>query len=220
MKAMILAAGRGQRMRPLTDTCPKPLLQVGQYRLIEYHLLMLKKSGFSDVMINLAWLGDQIKTTLGNGDSYGLNLHYSYEGEQGLETAGGIFKVLDFFDNQPFWFINGDVKTNYTIHPLKLHHQLAHLVMVNNPPQHPQGDFHFQHNQLTPHNGIKLTFSGIGCYHPALFKHCTAGKFPLAPLLIDAIQQQRISAEHFQGEWDDIGTPERLAKINQRLLVN
>ena len=212
MKAMILAAGRGERMRPLTDATPKPLLHIGKHRLIEYHLMHLAQAGFSDIVINIAWLGQQIIDTLGNGEAYGVNIRYSDEGEHALETGGGIFKALPLLGHEPFLVINGDIWTDYPcqqLHDYPLQ-GLAHLVLVPNPPQHPRGDFYLQNGRLLETGEYKFTFSGIGVYHREFFKDQTGGAFPLAPMIRHFTQQGLVSAELYKGEWDDIGTVERL----------
>ncbi|MDH5444091.1 MAG: nucleotidyltransferase family protein [Gammaproteobacteria bacterium] len=217
MKAMILAAGRGARMRPLTDTTPKPLLKVGGQTLIEYHLQNLHRAGIREVVINHAWLGEQIEDFLGDGSRYGLQIEYSREGEA-LETAGGMLKALSLLGEAPFLAINGDIWTDFPLSELPSTLEgLAHLVLVNNPPQHPQGDF-MLNNGLLQTTGIDcLTFSGIGLYHPRLFAGLEPGKRPLAPLLRGAMEQGKVGGEHYQGLWFDIGTPERLAALDDML---
>ncbi|MCF6190330.1 MAG: nucleotidyltransferase family protein [Cocleimonas sp.] len=220
MKAMILAAGHGTRMKPLTDHTPKPLLKVGGKPLIVWHIEKLKKAGFKDIIINIAWLGDQIPKTLGDGSQFGVNLHYSDEQKDGaLETAGGIIKALSFFDGKPFLVVNGDVWCDYEYcnqNPLKAK-QLAHLVLVNNPEHNLEGDFALNNNTVKTEGENKYTFSGIGYYHPNLFKKLPQGKRPLAPLLREAMGNDKVSGEHFAGDWRDIGTPERLTELDQDL---
>ena len=224
MKAMILAAGRGERLRPLTDTTPKPLLQVGQHRLIEYHLLALKDAGIIDIVINLAWLGDQIESHLGDGSDYGVRISYSYETGQALETGGGIFKALPLLSgagNEPFIVTNADVWTDYDY--ARLPRQLtgmAHLVMVDNPSQHPDGDFSFNEGVLHSRGDECLTFSGIGVYSPRLFADTNENIFPLAPLLRSAMDLGQVSGEHHHGRWFDIGTAERMHALDATLLGN
>jgi len=224
MKAMILAAGRGERLRPLTDKTPKPLLQVGELRLIEYHLLALKQAGIEDIVINLAWLGDQIESYLGDGSRYGVQTVYSYETEQALETGGGIYKALPLLKDEsdtdaPFIVTNADIWTDYAYQnlPEKLN-TLAHLVMVDNPSQHPDGDFSLDEGLLSAAGEQHLTFSGIGLYSPALFAETTEAIFPLAPLLRTAMGEGLVSGEHYQGQWFDIGTPERLQSLDASLI--
>jgi MurNAc alpha-1-phosphate uridylyltransferase len=217
---MILAAGRGERMRPLTDTTPKPLLKVGKYSLIEYHLKHLVAHGFTEIVINHAHLGKQIEQTLGTGQRYGAKIHYSSEYPQALETGGGIYNALPMLGNAPFLVINGDIWCDYPLANLPHTLQgLAHLILVNNPDHHPQGDFHLN-KRLVYKNGFpRLTFSGIGVYCPALFKNCSIGRFSIVPLLIEAMQTEQVSGEHYNGQWMDIGTPERLQRLEQILKV-
>lgn len=220
MKAMILAAGRGERMRPLTDHTPKPLLQVGGKPLIVWHLERLSDAGFREVIINHAHLGSQIEAALGNGQRWGLSIRYSAE-MIALETAGGIVNALHLLGEQPFLVVNSDVFTDVDFSKLKnaLHKdKLAHLILVDNPQQHPDGDFSLDNDQLALDGARRLTFSGIAVYHPALFADVEQGHAAkLAPLLRQAISQGLASAEHYQGKWYDIGTPERLHDLNQEL---
>ncbi len=212
---MILAAGRGERMRPLTDTCPKPLLKVKGQALIEYHIKALVKSGINELVINHAYLGQQIEDYLGTGEKYGAAIQYSPESDA-METGGGIFNALRYFGDEPFIIVNGDVWTDYDFsHLPKQISNLAHLVMINNPPHNPGGDFYFNSGMLNEFKGNKLTYSGIAIIHPLLFKDCASGAFPLAPLLRSAISNNQISAEHYLGVWVDVGTPERLAELDQ-----
>lgn len=222
MRAMILAAGRGERMRPLTDTTPKPLLKINGRCLIEYHIDHLAIAGFTDIVINHAHLGEQIEQRLGNGHRYGVRLHYSPEGMPALETGGGIFKALPLLGPKPFLVVNGDIWCDYPFASLR--HQplegLAHLILVNNPSHNPKGDFYLVNQKVYPEGLPRLTFSGIGLYHPNLFNNCTPGRFSLVPLLINAMQAGQVSGEHYQGQWNDIGTPERLQQLEQTLNVN
>lgn len=217
MKAMILAAGRGERMRPLTDQKPKPLLKVGGKALIVWHIERLVKSGFKDIVINHAYLGEQIEEALGDGMQWDAQIEYSPE-ETALETAGGIANALPLLGNAPFLVINGDIFCEIDFSSLK--HalnkpNLAHLVMVNNPVQHPHGDFALQANRLKAEGEKKLTFSGIGVYSPALFHPVIRGNAAkLAPLLKQAMAKGWVTGEHYQGTWHDIGTPERLQQMN------
>jgi len=214
MKAMILAAGRGERMRPLTDTTPKPLLSVGSKSLIEYHLHALHTAGISEVVINHAWLGEQIETLLGNGSRYGVNITYSREGEQALETGGGIFKALPLLGDAPFIVTNADIWTDfdYARLPTRLD-GLAHLVLVDNPEHHPDGDFVLKEQMVSANGEGRLTFSGIGVYSAALFEGVKETVFPLAPLLRSAMQNGQVSGEHHTGHWSDVGTPKRLEEL-------
>ena len=236
MKAMILAAGRGERMRPLTDKTPKPLLKVGGKPLIVWHLERLAKAGFKEIVINHAHLGEQIEAALGNGAEWGVSIQYSPE-KVALETAGGIAKALDLLTentngNKPFLVVNGDTYTDIdfgTLAPSHLHgegegaiiQQLAHLVLVNNPPQHPQGDFAIEADMLKHSGAQMLTFSGVGVYHPDLFADIVKGEpAKLAPLLRKAIDNNAATAQYYQGVWHDIGTPERLKQLDESLLIH
>jgi len=217
---MILAAGRGERMRPLTDHTPKPLLKVGGKPLIVWHLQRLVAAGFHEIVINHAHLGAQIESALGNGAEWGVSIQYSAEAKA-LETAGGIAKALPLLGQQPFLVVNGDIYTDINFAGLSTdlpEGKLAHLVLIDNPPQHAQGDFAFDNNELALEGNHMLTFSGVGVYHPRLFAgipHGQAAK--LAPLLRLAIAQGRASAEHHQGLWHDVGTPERLYELDHQL---
>lgn len=217
MRAMILAAGRGERMRPLTDKTPKPLLKVGGHYLIDYHLRALAAAGFEDVVINHAHLGEQLEQALGDGERYSLSIQYSPEGSA-LETGGGIFNALPLLGDEPFLVINGDVWTDYPFERLRTQAvQLAHLVLVDNPPQHPKGDFALSEGRVSEAQGERLTFSGIGVYRAELFAGCKPGAFPLAPILRRAMAADLVSGEHYQGRWFDIGTPERLTQLDEML---
>lgn len=223
MKAMVLAAGRGERMRPLTDHTPKPLLFVGGQRLIEYHLKGLVAAGFRRVVINTAHLADQIPEALGDGSAYGLHLSYTREPEGALETGGGIHNALPLLGDEPFLVVNGDVWCDVdfsTLIPLQALSmgKLAHLLLVDNPDHNPKGDFHLAEDGEVHSDGSRrLTFSGIGIYHPALFADCEAGRFPLAPILRAAMDEGRVSGQHHQGQWYDIGTPQRLEELDRKL---
>lgn len=221
MKAMILAAGRGERMRPLTDQTPKPLLSVGGKPLIVWHLERLAKAGFKEVVINHAHLGAQIEQALGDGKSWDLKIQYSPE-KFALETAGGIANALPLLGSVPFLVVNGDTFTDIDFASLKLPlNHLVHLVLVDNPAQHPQGDFAIENGLLKNDGVAKLTFSGVGIYHPDLFASLVPGEpAKLAPLLRQAIANNLASAEHYQGVWHDIGTPERLSSLDAELKAN
>ena len=220
MKAMILAAGRGERMRPLTDHRPKPLLAVGGKPLIGWHLERLTHAGFRDIVINHAHLGEQIEAELGNGERWGLSINYSAEGKA-LETAGGIAYALPLLGNSPFLVVNGDVYIEYEFSRLKSvlsDSMLAHLVMVDNPLQHPNGDFALDDGKLTLEGERKLTFSGVGIYRPELFMEIVRGESAkLGLLLRQAIKDGKVSAEHFYGQWQDVGTPQRLQELDVNL---
>ncbi|MDO9366824.1 MAG: nucleotidyltransferase family protein [Methylotenera sp.] len=219
MKAMILAAGRGERMRPLTDHTPKPLLKVGGKPLIVWHLARLAQAGFKEVVINHAHLGAQIEAALGDGAQWGLQIQYSPE-KVALETAGGIANALHLLGDAPFLVVNGDVFTDMDFSHIKLApNHLTHLVLIDNPPQHSQGDFVFEGGKIKAEGTNKLTFSGVGVYHPALFTGIKRGEAAkLAPLLKQAIADNKATAEHFQGVWHDIGTPGRLRQLDDMLM--
>lgn len=225
---MILAAGRGERMRPLTDTLPKPLLEVGGKPLIVWHIERLAKVGITDIVINHAWLGHKIEETLGNGNQFGVAIQYSPEAPNGLETAGGIANALPLLGEQPFLVINGDIWCDWN--PMqavaivdRLHNAStqAWLLMVNNPPHHPEGDFHLDQRGLLHNSGAaanKLTFSGIGVYHPSFFEGLGAQQsVPLAPLLRLAMQNHLVEGNRHTGQWVDVGTPDRLTLLNRQL---
>jgi MurNAc alpha-1-phosphate uridylyltransferase len=218
MNAMILAAGRGERMRPLTDDCPKPLLNAGGRPLIDWHLDALARAGCSRVVINTAWQGEKLRAWVGDGHARGLDVRYSDEGDQALETAGGIARALPLLGPQPFAVINGDIFTDFPFERLALPTgHLAHLVLVDNPPQHPEGDFSLEGGRVTTATGARLTFAGIGVYRPALFSGLSAQPLRLAPILRRAIAAGLVSGEHYRGVWQDIGTPERLRELDARL---
>lgn len=220
MKAMILAAGRGNRMRPLTDRTPKPLLVAGGKPLIVHHIERLAAAGIRELVINHAHLGAQIETALGDGGAFGVRIRYSAENEA-LETGGGIFKALPLLGPAPFLVINGDIWTDCDVHGLQLAEgDLAHLVLVDNPPHHPTGDFALEDDRVQADGTPRHTFSGIGIYRPALFDGCIPGAFPLAPLLRRAMSAGRVSGRLHTGRWFDIGTPERLAELDRLLRQN
>jgi N-acetyl-alpha-D-muramate 1-phosphate uridylyltransferase len=216
MKAMILAAGRGERMRPLTDHIPKPLLPVAGKTLIEHTINQLISAGFNDIIINHAHLGQQIEDHLGNGQQYGASIKYSPEGEQALETAGGIINAMHLLGDEVFLVVNGDIATDFPFAELKNQTvDLAYLVLVDNPEHHPQGDFCLDKTGKVIENcPEKLTFSGIGLYRAELFRNTPAGNSKLGPLLRQAIASQRVTGQKFAGFWMDIGTPERLQELN------
>jgi len=220
MKAMILAAGRGERMRPLTDTTPKPLLLAAGKPIIQYTIEQLVSAGFTEIVINVAHLGLQIKQALGSGEQFGASIQYSDEGETGLETAGGIINALPLLGEEAFLVVNGDIANDYDLS--QLHNKtidLAHLILIPNPAHHPEGDFHLSTSHLVSAIAEpRLTYSGIGLYHPQLFKNITPGKLKLAPILRAAMLENRITGEEFNGFWLDIGTPERLKEMETYLL--
>ncbi|RWT79930.1 N-acetylmuramate alpha-1-phosphate uridylyltransferase MurU [Aeromonas caviae] len=219
MKAMILAAGRGERMRPLTDLLPKPLLAAGGKPLIVHHIEKLKAAGVTNLVINHAWLGHKLVAALGDGSALGVSIHWSAE-ESALETAGGIVQALPLLGSEPFLVINGDTWLDLDYRALvsqPLGEDLAHLWLVPNPPQHPQGDFSLQAGRVldTP----ALTFSGVGLYHPAAFAGLPCGARKLAPLLRDWMAQGRVGGSLLAGEWRDIGTVDRLRELDEKLLA-
>jgi len=220
MKAMILAAGRGVRMGPLTDTTPKSLLAAGGKPLIAWQLEKLARAGFTEVVINHAYLGHLIEAALGDGSRFGLSIRYSAEGEA-LETAGGIALALPSLGAKPFLVINADIYSDYDyskLAGLRLEGSLAHLVLVDNPPQHPRGDFALEAGRVRDAGRRMLTFSGIGVYAPPLFNGIPPkSKAPLAPLLRKAMTADRVSGEHYRGRWRDVGTAERLQTLNLEL---
>lgn len=228
MKAMILAAGRGQRMGALTQHCPKPMLRIGERPLIEHHVRRLASAGFSQLVINLCYLGDQIEDYLGDGEQYGVAITYSKE-LTCLETGGGIYQALPLLGEDPFCVINGDVWTDYPLENLRSctlsPQRLAHLILIDNPEHNPSGDFDFSTNNpetLTAEcrPGAKgLTFAGISVLSPLLFLDQDEGSYPLAPILRAAMSSGVVTGERFGGEWTDVGTPERLRQVNQGQIV-
>lgn len=220
MKAMILAAGLGTRMRPLTDHLPKPLLEVGGKPLIVWHIENLKRAGISEIIINTAWQGDKLEAALGDGARFGVSIFWSPETEP-LETAGGIIKALPLLGDTPFLVVNGDIWLRYDFAQLKAQQaampQKAHLVLVANPEHNPKGDFVLPHAQLglvQSRGSPAFTFAGVSVLHPLLFAGLSEGKRPLAPLLRAAIEESQVSAEYFPGPWVDVGTPARLAELD------
>ena len=219
MKAMILAAGEGRRMRPLTLTTPKPLLQVGGRALLEHHLLNLKASGFTHIVVNAAYLGRQIIEFCGDGSQWGLSISVSLEGAP-LETAGGILNAMALLGDDPFLVVNGDVWMPYPfgdLQDVKLTPAGAHLVLVDNPAHNVSGDFSLAQGAVQPRAENPLTFSGVALYDPAFFQGCVAGFRPLKPLLDQAIERGVVTGEQWLGAWQDVGTPERLASLDAAL---
>ncbi len=217
MKAMILAAGRGERMRPLTDHTPKPLLEAADKPLIVHTIDQLVGAGFTDIIINHAHLGQQIEEALGDGRRFGANISYSPEGGQALETAGGIINAMPLLGGEAFLVVNGDIATDFpfaSLHGRQV--DLAHLVLVTNPPHHPNGDFALDGLGFVLENGSeRFTFSGIGLYCPELFKGVEPGIKKLAPILRQAMASQQVSGQLHQGFWMDIGTPGRLQELDR-----
>ncbi len=223
MKAMILAAGVGERMRPLTSHTPKPMLQVDGEPLIAHHLRRLAEAGFSDVVINVSHLAEQIIDYCDNGSRWGLAIKYSPEPEP-LETAGGILNALPLLGDQPFLVVNGDVWIDYPFEQLlnftPPEPESAHLVMVGNPPQHPEGDFILDEQgwvRERPAGATGLTYAGVGVYAPHFFAGTKPGKMALRPLLDAAISRGCLSGEYYSGHWEDVGTPERLEALDAAL---
>jgi N-acetyl-alpha-D-muramate 1-phosphate uridylyltransferase len=213
--ALIFAAGRGERMRPLTDTTPKPLLRVRGRMLIEYHLENLTRAGVNDVVINTSHLAERFPAALGDGARWGLNIHYAYEGPSPLETGGGMLNALPMLGDAPFIAVNGDIFSNFDFSTLPQNVPgLAHLVVVDNPAQHPNGDFVLREGILHDEAAPRLTFAGIGIYKPDLLAGHEAGTFGITPLLRAAMQLGQVTGEHHHGNWTDVGTPERLAQLN------
>jgi N-acetyl-alpha-D-muramate 1-phosphate uridylyltransferase len=227
MKALILAAGLGERMRPLTDVTPKPLLRAGGAPLIVWHLEKLAAIGMREVVVNTSWLAPQFPELLGDGSRWGLRVQFVYEGTTPLETGGGMWNALPLLGDAPFLAVNGDIWTDYDYARLpRAPDGDAHLVLVDNPPQHPRGDFGFDHGRVTSAGANLLTFAGIGVYRPRLFQtwrtiigdaagaNDTPPRFKLAPLLRAAMARNAVTGEHHRGRWSDVGTPDRLAQLN------
>ncbi len=214
--AMILAAGRGKRMRPLTDHRPKPLLKVAGQPLIARHLESLARAGCETVVVNVAWLGEQLRSYLGDGSAWGLRVVISDEGDEGLETAGGIVRALPWLGDTPFWVINGDIWTDFELASLPRRPPgLGHLVLVDNPPHHPEGDFLLRGSRVTNRGEQPgLTYAGIASFSPDLFAGCSEEMAPLGPLLRAAGNRGQLTGIHHRGEWFDVGTPERLAFVD------
>ena len=213
---MILAAGWGTRMRPLSNDTPKPLIEIAGKELIKYHIEHLVKAGITDIVINHAKFRDQIEQMLGDGRAYGAAIHYSAEGEQPLETGGGIFKALPLLGDGPFIVVNSDIWCDYPLSKLPdKFNGHAYLVLVDNPDHHPKGDFALEGGRVLAEGPSMLTFSGIGVYRPELFADCHPGTFTLAPVLRIAMANGLVTGKHYQGLWADVGTPERLHQIQE-----
>jgi MurNAc alpha-1-phosphate uridylyltransferase len=218
MKAMVLAAGRGERMRPITDTVPKPLVRVGGRPLIAWHLAALARAGVREVVINLSWLGEQLRAALGAGADFGLRITYSEEGPVPLETGGGIFRALPLLGPEPFLVLSGDIWTDIDLGGVQLEPEAhAHLVLIPNPPHHPRGDFGLEGNVVVQRDSERLTYANVGIYRPEFFAACAAGRFPLLEPLNRAIAARLVRGEVHRGAWSDVGTPERLAQLEARL---
>jgi N-acetyl-alpha-D-muramate 1-phosphate uridylyltransferase len=215
---MLLAAGRGERMRPLTDALPKPLVEVGGRTLIAWHLAALARAGVREVVINLSWLGSQLRAALGDGRDFGVSISWSDEGPVPLETGGGIFRALPLLGAQPFLVVNADIWTDIDFGRLQLAPEAhAHLVLIPNPAHHPRGDFGLEGDRVVARESERLTYSGVGVYSREFFAGCTAGRFPLLPLLNRAIAADRVRGELHRGQWCDVGTAERLASLSAQL---
>jgi MurNAc alpha-1-phosphate uridylyltransferase len=218
MKAMLLAAGRGERMRPLTDTLPKPLLSVGGAPLIAWHLTALARAGIREVVINLSWLGEKVRAALGDGASYGLSILYSDEGPVALETGGGILRALPLLGPAPFLVVSADVWTDIDFARLRLEPDaLAQLVLIPNPPHHPRGDFGLDAGWVVNRDSERLTYGNVGIYRPEFFAGFAEGRFPLIQPLNRGIAARQVRGELHRGQWCDVGTPARLAELNHRL---
>ncbi|HET6725570.1 MAG TPA: nucleotidyltransferase family protein [Gammaproteobacteria bacterium] len=216
MKAMILAAGRGERLRPLTDRMPKPLVEVGGKPLIEWHIERLKTAGVDDLVVNVSWLKQQLIEFLGDGSRWGMSITISEEPPGALDTGGGILNALPLLGDQPFWVVNGDIYTDYAYPPLELAtRDLVHLVLVDGPAR----NFGLHGDRICNSGEAGYTFAGIGLYRPALFSDCRAGVFSSVPLLRAAADAGRASGELYGGVWHDIGTPERLERLRLSLAV-
>lgn len=219
MRAMILAAGRGERMRPLTDVTPKPLLDAGGKPLIQYHIENLASVGVREILINLAWKGAMIREALGNGARFGVQIRYSDEGDTALETGGGIFKALPLLGADPFIVVSGDIWTDYRLPEGAAHlaaEDIAHFVLVPNPDFHAQGDFGLHDRRITE-GGPRYTYANIGIFRAEFFAGCNPGCFPLAPLMYEWVRKGRVGGELFEGRWRNVGTLAQLALLNNEL---
>ncbi len=218
MRAMILAAGRGERLRPLTDELPKSLIEVGGQSLLERHLENVRSAGIKTVVINLGWLGDRIVERVGTGSRYGLEVVYSQEGDDILETGGGIHKALPMLGSEPFLVVNADIYTHMPVPDVELKDEhLGHLVMVPTPDYRERGDFDIDAGLIQNGEHAACTFSGVAIYRPAFFDGCEAGRFPLAPMLREAADRGELSGSLYEGLWADVGTPQRLAALEAGL---
>ena len=216
MRAMILAAGRGERLKPLTNCIPKCLVKVRNETLLERHFHMLKGAGVSEVVINLGWLGEKIVDFVGTGARFGLEVNYSYEDDKILETGGGIIKALPMLGDKPFWVINGDIFTDYILPDIDLGQKfLGHLILVPNPTYKTIGDFNLIDNKVVKDKKLPFTFSGMALYEPKLFEKELIRRFSIVPILIECIKNKCLSGSSFKGDWHDVGTPARLARLNK-----
>jgi N-acetyl-alpha-D-muramate 1-phosphate uridylyltransferase len=222
MRAMILAAGRGERMRPLTDTMPKPLLAVAGKPLIQYHIEACAAAGIREIVINLAWHGALLRDALGDGARFGVSIHYSDEGSAALETGGGIYNALPLLGEEPFLVVSGDVCTDYPLAYARARlapEDIAHFVLVPNPDFHARGDFGLSEMRATD-SEPRYTYANLGIFRPQFFAECRPGKFLLAPLMFDWIRKGRVSAELYRGRWHNVGTPAQLAELDRELRKN
>jgi N-acetyl-alpha-D-muramate 1-phosphate uridylyltransferase len=218
MRAMLLAAGRGDRLRPLTDSLPKPLVPVGGRALIAWHLMRLAAAGIHDIVINTSWLGEQLHAALGDGGGYGVRISWSDEGAVPFETGGGIFRALPLLGRGAFLVVNADIWCDIDFARVALAPGAhAQLVLIPNPPHHPGGDFGLDGERVVAGDGARYTYSGVGLYTPEFFRGCTPGRFPLLPLLRRAIDAGLVRGELHRGEWCDVGTAERLAQLESRV---
>jgi N-acetyl-alpha-D-muramate 1-phosphate uridylyltransferase len=216
MIAMVLAAGRGERLRPLTESVPKALVEVRGRSLLERHLDRLRSVGIETVVINLGWLGEKIADKIGSGRAYGLTVVYSPEGDNILETGGGIHRALPLLGSEPFLVVNADIYTDMPLPPATLADaDMGHLVLVPRPAHRQQGDFDLQEGRIACSDAAAYTFSGVAVYRPEFFAGCEPGRFPLAPMLRTAAQAGRLAGSLYRGLWEDVGTPERLAELNR-----
>ncbi|GAC1453133.1 MAG: nucleotidyltransferase family protein [Steroidobacteraceae bacterium] len=215
---MLLSAGRGERLRPITDTVPKPLVAVAGRPLIAWHLAALARAGVRDVVVNLSWLGELVRAALGDGRDFGVRIRYSEEGPIPLETGGGILRALPLLGAEPFLVVSADIWTDIDFGRVRLEPDAhAHLVLIHNPPHHPRGDFGLQGDLVVDHDGERLTYANVGIYRPEFFAGCAAGRFPLLQPLQRAIAARRVRGEVHSGQWYDVGTAERLAEVDARV---
>jgi len=217
MNAMILAAGRGERLRPVTDTTPKALIEVQGERLIDRHLRMLAAADVKTVVINLGWLGEQIVTHVGSGQQFGVQVVYSPEYDNVLETGGGIYRALPTLGDAPFWVVNADIYTDLTLPNTELaDDEQGHLMLIPTPAYKSKGDFDLRDGKVTKTSEPALTFACVARYRPDFFADCTDGRYSLAPMLFAAAAEGRLGGSVYEGVWEDVGTPERLDRLNNR----
>ena len=215
---MLLAAGRGERLRPITDSLPKPLVRVGGRPLIAWHLARLSRAGVREVVINLSWLGDQLRAALGDGGEFGVRISWSEEGPVPLETGGGILRALPLLAPGPFLVVSADIWTDIDFGRIRIPDESrAHLVLIPNPPHHPRGDFGLEHGRVVDRENERLTYANVGIYRPELFEGFDCGRFPLLAALKRGMAAREVSGEIHRGAWYDAGTPERLAELEERL---